>query len=201
MYKYKPRKVGNKWVTPICSTEWNEGIHDQSQLRSAVGMIEVALNNWHQPRLIHLILTKATDIAYGSLIDSMRKAMPLRAYKAATEVDAFKGTHVHWMLIVDSSTPEATFDLSDDYSALSKALTLIRQVEPSFEIEIAQPYKHPYTPYIPINVDTLDDVVDWFSYCLKLRSKPPAGSGISCYRSSRKQRHTPHIALAADDWF
>lgn len=196
--KYKPTKVRNRWTTPICSIPFNAGVHDQTQLRSAVDMIETALAHWHQPRLIHLILTRGTDPSYGSFIDSMRKDMPLRAYKAATEVDAFKGTHVHWMLIVDSSTPESVFDLSDDYSPISKALALIRQVEASFEIEIGQPYKHPDTPYIPINNYTLDDAVDYFSYCLKQRSKPPAGSGIGCYRSSRKQRHTPHIAPSAD---
>jgi hypothetical protein len=174
----------NKWTTKLCSVNGNGGIHDQTQFKSAVGMLEKAVDSWTEPRLIHIILTDATVAGYAEFIDRMKRHMPVKAYKAATEVDSHKGQHVHWMLIVDASSPINMFDLDNHSSAVNKVMARIQRTHPEFNVTIAQPYKYKHTPYIPLSNDTLHDAVDWFSYALKARSKPVVGAG-GCYWSSR----------------
>jgi hypothetical protein len=179
--KYIPMKDGNKWTTNLCSINGNQGIHDQSQFKSAVEMLEQAVATWIAPRLIHIILTGATVSGYALFIDHMKRHMPRKAYKAAIEVDSHKGQHVHWMLIVDASSSGNLFDLGDDSSAANKVMRRIQRAQPDFNVTVAQPYKHP-TPFIPLSEATLHDAVEWFSYALKSRSKPSDGK---CYWSSR----------------
>ena len=185
--KYTPLREegnGNKWTTALCSI--NGGIHDQTQFRSAVEMLEEAVDTWTAPRLIHLILTGATVAGYAEFIDRMKRHMPVKAYKAAIEVDTHKGQHVHWMLIVDKSSPESMFDQDNDSSPIYRVTALMQRIAPDFEVTVAQPRRHK-TPYIPLSAHTLQDAADWFSYALKVRSKP-AGGG--CYWSSRSAKRT-----------
>jgi len=185
--KYTYTKEVNRYVTPICSAPGNGGIHDASQFVSAVGMLEQAIGTWTSPRLLHITLTWATVPAYAQFIDHMKRYMPRKAYKAAVEVDSFKGQHVHWMLIIDSSSPDNLFDMDDDSSPACRVMAQIQRTEPEFTVTVAQPYKYPATPFIPLRADTLQDAADWFSYALKARSKPPVGSG-GCYWSSRSAK-------------
>ena len=185
--KYTYTKEINKYVTDLCSSPGNGGIHDASQFVSAVGMLEDAIDTWASPRLLHITLTWATASAYAQFIDRMKRYMPRKAYKEATEVDSFKGQHVHWMLIIDTTSPDNLFDMDDDSSPARRVMALIQRTHPRFSVRVSQPYKHPATRFIPLSSDTLHDAVDWFSYALKARSKPPAGSG-GCYGSSRSRR-------------
>lgn len=180
--KYVPLKEGNKWATSVCSSNGNGGIHDQTQLRAAVAMLETAAASWSEPRLMHLVLTGADRAGYRAFIDRMKRHLPVRAYKAATEVDPRKGEHVHWMLIIDDSSPMHLFDHDDDSSAIAKEMLRTQRTYPEFDAFISKPYRH-HTPFIPVNAQTLDDAVDWFSYALKARSKPAGGN---CYWSSRR---------------
>ena len=180
--KYVPVKEGNKWTTNLCAI--NGGVHDQTQLRAAVAMLETAAASWSEPRLMHLVLTGADRTGYRAFIDRMKRHLPLRAYKAATEVDKRKGEHVHWMLIIDDLSPMHLFDLDDDSSAVSKEMKRTQRTHPEFDVYIAEASRHDDKPFIPVNAQTLDDAVDWFSYALKARSKPAAGN---CYWSSRRK--------------
>lgn len=188
--KYIPIREGNKWTTKLCSINGNGGIHDQSQFKSAIGILEDAVATWDNPRLMHIILTGAELTTYALFIDSMKRYMPVKAYKAAIEVDTHKGQHVHWMLIVDSSSPKNLFDMEDDSSPVIKVMKRIQHTEPEFNVTLAQPRRYK-TPFIPLNAHTLQDAADWFSYALKVRSKPRSGD---CYWSSRSARqvHAAH---------
>ena len=188
--RYEYKKEGNKYVTPICSAPGNDGIHDVSQFVSAVGMLEEALATWDSPKLFHVTLANATATDYSQFITRMKVKLKgiSMAYKLATEIDAFKGHHQHWMVVVDTTNPEALFGTDNDSSAISKVTKVIRREAPDFRVLVAQPYKHPSTPYIPLTAATLDDAVDWFSYALKSRSKPDG----PCYSSSRAARRTYH---------
>ena len=186
--KYTYTKEVNKYVTSICSAPGNGGIHDSSQFVSAVGMLEDALATWRSPKLFHLILVNATTKDYAQFITQMKVKMKGTNvhYKVATELDAYKGFHQHWMVIVDTDRPDDFFDVYNDSSAISKVTKVIQRSVPDFHVEVAEPYKHD-TPYIPVTASTLHDAADWFSYALKVRSKP-AGR---CYGSSRplRRRH------------
>jgi len=181
--KYVPLKEGNKWATSVCSRNGNGGIHDQTQLRAAVAMLETAAASWSEPKLMHIVLTGADRAGYKGFIDRMKRHLPVKAYKAATEFDKPKGEHVHWMLIIDDSSPMHLFDQDDDSSAIYKETQRIQRTYPDFDAYISKPYRH-HTPFIPVNANTLDDAVDWFSYALKARSKPASGN---CYWSSRSR--------------
>lgn len=183
--KYVPLKEGNKWATRVCSSNGNGGIHDQTQLRAAVAMLETAAASWSEPRLMHLVLTGADRAGYMAFIDRMKRYLPVRAYKAATEFGRRKGEHVHWMLIIDDSSPMHIFDQDDDSSVIAKEMQRIQRTYPEFNVTIAKPYRH-HTLFIPVNAQTLDDAVDWFSYALKSRSKPAGGN---CYWSSRRSSY------------
>lgn len=178
--KYVPVKEGNKWITNLCAI--NGGVHDQTQLRAAIAMLETAAASWSAPRLMHLVLTGADRAGYKAFIDRMKRHLPVKAYKAATEVDPRKGEHVHWMLIIDDSSPMHLFDQDDDSSVIAKEMQRIQRTYPEFDAYISKPYRHD-TPFIPVNAQTFDDAVDWFSYALKARSKPAGGN---CYFSSRR---------------
>jgi hypothetical protein len=178
--KYIPKKIGNRWTTELCEKHGNGGIHDQSQLKSAIKMIEDAVDTWDSPKLMHIILTGATVPTYTLFMDSMKREMlGMKAYKAAVETDTRKGQHIHWMLITDAATPVSVFDQDNDSSPISRLITKIQRTEPEFNAMVAQPRYS--TPYIPLNDATLNDAVDWFSYALKARSKPAKGTG--CHRS------------------
>lgn len=188
--KYKPIQIGKRWTTALCESNGNGGIHDQTQLKSAIKMLEDAVATWDSPKLMHLILTGASVSTYNLFIDSMKRALPgVKAYKSAVEKDTRKSQHVHLMLVTDAATPISLFDLDNDSSAISRIVTKLRRTEPEFDVTVAQPRKYAATPYIPLDAATLHDAVDWFSYALKARSKPPAGVGIRCdvYGSSRRR--------------
>lgn len=172
---------GNKWVTDLCSINGNGGLHDQTQFQSAIQMLEEAVATWDSPKLQHIILTGAALETYALFIDRMKRHMPLKAYKAGIETDMHKGQHVHWMLIIDESSPDGLFDLDDDSSPVSKVMKRIQRTEPEFNVTLAQPRRY-RTPFIPLNAHTLQDAADWFSYALKVRSKAFSGN---CYWSSR----------------
>ena len=179
--KYVPVREGNRWVTSVCNG--HGGIHDQTQLRAAVVMLETAAASWSEPRLMHLVLTGADRAGYRAFIDRMKRHLPVRAYKAATEDDKRKGEHVHWMLIIDNSSPMHLFDQDDDSSAVYKEMQRTQRTYPEFNVYIAEASRHDDKPFIPVNAQTFDDAVDWFSYALKARSKPASGN---CYWSSRR---------------
>jgi hypothetical protein len=192
--RYQPTREGNKWVTKICSA--NMGIHDQSQFKSGVAMLETAIDEWTSPRLMHLILTGCeTREPYALFIDRVKRHMPTKAYKVGIELDERKGTHAHWMLIIDADSPESLFDLDDDSSAIYKARSWVQRTHPDFEVTIAQPRRHKGTPYIPLSEYTLQDAAEWLSYAIKVRSKP-AGP---CYWSSRLVRRRCTASAMSDD--
>lgn len=153
-------------------------------------MVEEAAATWTDAKLMHIILTNATVPAYALFIDSIKRYMPNKAYKAALEVDNHKGHHVHWMLIVDADSPYNLFDMDDDSSPVCRVMARIQRTEPDFNVTVAQPRYHPATPCIPLSASTLNDAVDWFSYALKSRSKPDG----PCYWSSRRRRSAQNRA-------
>ena len=186
----KDEKNLNRWTTKLCSMNGNGGLHDQSQFKDAVAMLEEAISEWDSPQLRHIVLTGADESTYQRFIDEMKRKryMPRKAYKAALETDNRKGIHCHWMLITDASSPDSMFDIDDDSSRLYQVQTLIRRTTPDFEVTVRQPRRH-RTPYISLGDTTLNDAADYFSYALKARSKPPVGSG-GCYWSSRSAKRT-----------
>ena len=159
--KYKYTKEVNRYVTPICSAPGNGGIHDASQFVSAVGMLEDALANWHSPKLFHLTLVNATTKDYSQFVTRMKVKLKDNDlhYKLATEQDAYKGFHQHWMLLVDTDQPETLFDLTNDSSAISKVMKVVQRSAPHFMVDVAEPYKYD-TPYIPLTASTLQDAAD-----------------------------------------
>lgn len=191
--RYKPTKKGNEWVTATCSGNGNMGIHDQSQFKSAVLMLENALDNWEYPTLNHLVLTGSTESAYKQFIQELSNSIrsPDRKhwkYALETETDSPKGYHCHLMLILSSDDMEAT--LGDTHNTtINKIQREIRLTEPTFKVERIEPKRNnrDKSLYKPINDHSLDDAVEWMSYIFKLRSKPISGGG-GCYGSSRRQR-------------
>jgi len=187
---YKPTVKGNRWETATTSNNNNGGIHDQEAFRSGVAMIEAAINEWSSPILTHVILTKGTILDYDGFINRVKRYLAGTKYsfKGCTEEDgpdSKKGCHRHYMWIVDlDDSSNNPFDLDDDTSAISRALTATRRTAPEFEVTVAQPRRHD-TPYIPLTPYSLQDAADYFSYIVKQRSKQ------ACHRyiSSRVQRN------------
>jgi len=149
--KYKPLTEGYKWITATTSNGGNGGLDDQEAFRGGIAMLEVAIDTWHSPRLVHLILTGATAHQFDSFIKRVARAMrgSRLAYKGCTEVASNRGgLHQHFMLVHDANDSTASpFDDGNDSSILSKAMTAIQRTVPTFNVTVADPYSSEGLPY------------------------------------------------------
>lgn len=186
--KYKPTIQGYKWITATTSNNGNGGLNDQEAFKSAVAMLEVAIDEWHSPRLVHLILTGATAHQYDSFIKRVKRDLAgiKYSYKGCTESASNRGgLHQHFMFVHDADDSTASpFDDGNDSSALSRATTATQRMAPDFKVTVAQPYSHD-TPYMPLTSYTLQNAACWQSYIFKQRSKQPDHRYLSSRAASR----------------
>jgi len=173
---YIPTVLSNKWITDN-TRDYNQGIHDQKQFKSGVTMLEKAINECSHPKLIHLVLTHGDSESYGVLIKKIkRNANNLYAYKACTEVDSYKGTHVHIMMVIDTPDPRTFLEVIGKYSDTTPV------------IKICEPQHHAPNAFIPLTLATLQDAADWLSYIFKTRSKPSCHKYMSSRHPARHSR-------------
>jgi len=185
--KYIPTLLSNKWITPITQGNGNQGIDNQEQFKSGTEMLEYAIANYINPKLMHLVLTNSTNDLYRSFITRLKRNLDIPyKYKACTEIDQRKGQHIHIMIIVDTTDWHSLLGQDKPSSPLARALASMPGS--GIAVELCQPKKHPKGPYIPLSAATLQDAADWLSYIFKRRSKPIGHSYMSSRRPARRAR-------------
>ena len=166
---YSPTVLSNQWVTATTSANGNGGIDNQRKFKEGVMMLEKAISDYSNPLLLHLVLTHSTDNTYTSFISRLCRALKAKGihteYKACTELDSFKGQHVHIMLVVDTDTPGTVLEVVD------KITVSVNATQPEFRVEVCEAHRHGNQPYIALSIWTLQDAADWLSYIYKARSK------------------------------
>ena len=180
--QYSPTVLSNQWVTATTSANGNGGIHDQRQFKAAVLMVESAIINYANPKLMHLVLTQGSISTYTTFIARLKRCLAAKdiefEYKGCNELDSLKGVHQHFMFVVNADNNP--FDQDDPQSPISRVTESISKTEPSFTVKVCQPKRYD-TPYVPLSRWTLQDSCDWLSYAFKSRSKPEG----QVYLSSR----------------
>lgn len=186
---YVPETRDNVWVT--ATADANKGLHCQRSFREGVMMLETAISEYDNPKLVHLTLKGSSAEGYATFIDKLTRKLREKAkvpfsFKGCSENDAKKANHIHLMIVVDSINIEALFDEGEE-SLVSDLLWNGRDKEPTLDSFLATA-KHHETKFIALSSDTLQDAACWLSYIYKLRSKPDGHK----YLSSRKSRRTIH---------
>lgn len=173
---------GKLWVTDTTDNNFNLGIHCQRSFRDGVLMLEMAITQYTNPKLVHIVLKGSNAQGYATFLDKLTRKLREKAkvpysFKGCEEHDLKKQAHMHIMMVVDAVNINELF--GPEESLVADLLWNNSDKEPTLSVFLCFPASQHGNNFMPLSAATLQEAACWMSYLFKQRSKKEGHRYIS----------------------